>query len=208
MIRFGSFQIDPRTWLLTSDSEPIDLSPRLVEILGFIVRTPGRDRHEGRIPREVLAGRQVTENTLTRAIADIRKAIGEDAAAPRYLETASRRGYRFVGEKASMSAASDPFQDWVKGRLALDSLDSAQVSTMLCARSNGRQWNCHATRPRTPGSRTPICCNTSGPDSVSVPDRDLLVRAMESARQASTLDPSLGEAWAVLGYLLSRKRED
>ena len=49
----------------------------------------------------------------------------------------------------------------------------------------------------------PICCNTNGRDSVSVPDRGLLTRAMHAARQASTLDPSLGEAWAVLGYLLS-----
>lgn len=34
------------------------------------------------------------------------------------------------------------------------------------------------------------------------PDRSLLERAMQAARDASTLDPSLGEAWAVLGYLL------
>ena len=41
MIKFGSFQIDPRTWLLTSDNEPVELSPRLVEILGFIIERQG-----------------------------------------------------------------------------------------------------------------------------------------------------------------------
>jgi cytochrome c-type biogenesis protein CcmH/NrfG len=38
--------------------------------------------------------------------------------------------------------------------------------------------------------------------SERVPDRGLIERAMKAARDASTLDPSLGEAWAVLGYLL------
>jgi hypothetical protein len=32
MIAFGSFQIDQRTWLLTSDNKPVDISSRLVEI--------------------------------------------------------------------------------------------------------------------------------------------------------------------------------
>jgi tetratricopeptide (TPR) repeat protein len=36
----------------------------------------------------------------------------------------------------------------------------------------------------------------------SSPDRSLIARAMKAARQATTLDASLGEGWAVLGYLL------
>jgi tetratricopeptide (TPR) repeat protein len=39
--------------------------------------------------------------------------------------------------------------------------------------------------------------------SGSQPDRSLLGRAMTAAREAASLDPSLGEAWAVLGYLLN-----
>ena len=57
-------------------------------------------------------------------------------------------------------------------------------------------------RRRTPGSPTRTCCSTSGRDPAARPIAACSTRAMHAARQASTLDPSLGEAWAVLGYLL------
>jgi Tol biopolymer transport system component len=38
----------------------------------------------------------VTPNVLTRAIAQLRKAIGDDAFEARYIETVSKRGYRFI----------------------------------------------------------------------------------------------------------------
>ena len=92
MIRFGSFQIDPRTWLLTDDSRGVDLSPRLVEILAFIVSRGGEIVTKEELLEKFWPDVNVTENTLTRAIADIRKALGEDAASPRFVQTVSRRG--------------------------------------------------------------------------------------------------------------------
>lgn len=202
MIKFGSFQIDPRTWLLTSDHEPVELSPRLVEILGFIIERQGSIVTKDELLERFWPDVHISDNTLARAIADIRKALGEDAAAPRYLETASRRGYRFVGAKASISEASDPFQDWVKGRLALDSLDSARLNDAARAFERAAV-ELPRYAPAHAGLANAYLLQYERTRSVSVPDRGLLVRAMESARQASTLDPSLGEAWAVLGYLLS-----
>jgi DNA-binding winged helix-turn-helix (wHTH) protein len=202
MIKFGSFQIDPRTWLLTRDNEPVELSPRLVEILGFIVERQGSIVTKDELLERFWPDVHISDNTLARAIADIRKALGEDAATPRYLETASRRGYRFVGEKASISAASDPFQDWVKGRLALDSLDSARLNDAVRAFERAAV-ELPRYAPAHAGLANGYLLQYERTRSVSVPDRGLLIRAMASARQASTLDPSLGEAWAVLGYLLS-----
>lgn len=45
----------------------------------------------------VWRGVAVTDNALTRAVKELRSAIGDDANAPRYVETVARRGYRFVG---------------------------------------------------------------------------------------------------------------
>ena len=87
MIRFGSFQIDARTWLLTKGSHPVDLSPRLVEILGHIVSRNGEIVTKEELLEKFWPDVNVSENTLTRAIADIRKAIGDDPSAPKYLET-------------------------------------------------------------------------------------------------------------------------
>ena len=134
MLTFGSFLIDPRTWLLTSNNEPVDLSPRLVEILAFIIERKGAIVTKDELLDRFWADVHVSENTLARAIADIRKALGEDAAAPRYLETVSRRGYQFIGgAEATAGTGGDPFQEWVKGRLALDSLDTARLTEAVVA---------------------------------------------------------------------------
>lgn len=199
MIRFGSFQIEPRTWLLTRDGSPVDLSPRLVEILGHIVSRGGQIVTKEELLEEFWTDVNVTENTLTRAIADIRKAIGDDANAPKYLETSSRRGYRFVGEAP---AISDPFQDWVKGRLALDSLDATKLDEATRAFERAvaelpRYAPAHA------GLANAYLLQYERTRFGSRPDKDLLTRAIHAARESTTIDASLGEAWAALGYLLS-----
>jgi tetratricopeptide (TPR) repeat protein len=195
MIRFGSFQIDPRTWELTRDSEAIDLSPRLVEILGFIVSKGGQIVTKDELLDKFWPGVNVTENTLTRAIADIRKAIGDGA---QYLETASRRGYRFAGETPSVS---DPFQDWVKGRLALDSLDAGKLNDAVKAFER-TTVELPRYAPAHAGLANAYLLQYERTRFGSMPDRGLIARAMAAARQATTLDASLGEGWAVLGYLL------
>lgn len=201
MIRFGSFQIDPRTWLLTRDSAPVDLSPRLVEILGFIASRGGEIVTKEELLEKFWPDVNVTENTLTRAIADIRKAIGEDATSPRFLQTAARRGYRFGGDGVSVTPATDPFQEWVKGRLALDSLDASKLDdAVLAFEKTTAELPRYA--PAHAGLANAYLLQYERTRFGSAPDRNLLSRAMTAARQASTLDPSLGEAWAVLGYLL------
>lgn len=44
----------------------------------------------------VWATRYVSDSVLTRAIAEIRRALGDSPASPRYLETVTKRGYRVV----------------------------------------------------------------------------------------------------------------
>ncbi|HWI20669.1 MAG TPA: winged helix-turn-helix domain-containing protein [Vicinamibacterales bacterium] len=201
MIRFGSFQIDPRTWLLTKEQEPVDLSPRLVEILAFIVSRAGQIVTKEELLERFWPDVNVTENTLTRAIADIRKAIGDDASAPKYLATASRRGYQFVGESVA-SPATDPFQEWVKGRLALDTLDASKLDEAVNAFERTVS-ELPRYAPAHAGLANGYLLQYEKTRFGSAPDRTLLERAMQAAREATVLDPSLGEGWAVLGYLLS-----
>jgi len=202
MIRFGSFQIDPRTWLLTGDGRTVDLSPRLVEMLAFIVSRGGEIVTKDELLDKFWPDVNVTENTLTRAIADIRKAIGEDASSPRFLQTVSRRGYKFAGEAASISPATDPFQDWVKGRLALDSLDGRKLNEAVQAFARATD-ELPKYAPAHAGLANAYMLQYERTRFGSAPDRELLARAMGAAQQATTLDPTLGEAWAVLGYLLN-----
>jgi DNA-binding winged helix-turn-helix (wHTH) protein len=198
MVRFGPFQIDPRTWELSKDGAAVDLSPRLVEILGFIVSKAGQIVTKDELLEKFWPDVNVTENTLTRAIADIRKAIGDGAAEPQYLETASRRGYRFVGDRPTIS---DPFQDWVKGRLALDTLDANKLNEAVSAFERATA-ELPRYAPAHAGLANGYLLQYERTRFGSTPDRSLIVKAIAAARQATTIEPSLGEGWAVLGYSL------
>jgi DNA-binding winged helix-turn-helix (wHTH) protein len=209
MVRFGPFAIDTRTWTLSHNGASVDLSPRLVEILAFLVEQNGAI-----VTKEALLDRfwpdvHVTENTLARAIADLRKALGDSADHPTVIQTLARRGYRFVGAAPTDGPGEDPFRQWVAGRLALETLDPDRLESARAAMeaaaaampdyapahaglANACVVSFEATRPR------------------NEPDGPTLAAAVRAARRAVELDPRLGEAWAVLGHAqaLSGVREE
>ncbi|MDO8680261.1 MAG: winged helix-turn-helix domain-containing protein [Acidobacteriota bacterium] len=209
MIRFGPFQVDPRTWSLSRGGDAVDLSPRLVEILTAIIEKNGEIVTKDELLDRFWPGVNISENTLTRAIADIRKALGEQASEPQYIQTLARRGFRFVGAAetggttgASESTGEDPFQSWVQGKLALDSLNLEKLTGAIAAFERA-VVELPSYAPAHAGLANAYLMQFEQTRSGSVPDRGLLTRAMTAAKQACAVDPSLGEGWAVLGYLLS-----
>lgn len=217
MIRFGPFQVDPRTWTLSRDGSVVELSPRLVEILGYLAAKGGDIVTKEELLDRFWPGVNISENTLSRAVADIRKALGDNADRPLYLQTAARRGYRFVGESPEAptvthpSAAAgagvpesteDPFKAWVKGRLALDSLEVDRLpGAVLAFERAAAELPSYA--PAHAGLANAYLMQFERTRSGSVPDRALLSRAITAAKRACAIDASHGEAWATLGYLLS-----
>ena len=101
--------------MLKHGADTVPLSPRLVEILAFLVEQNGAIITKEQLLDRFWAGVNISDNTLTRAIADIRIALDDSASEPKFIQTLARRGYRFVPQ----TPASDPFDDWVKGRVAL-----------------------------------------------------------------------------------------
>lgn len=204
MIRFGPFEVDSRTWSLSRGGGAVDLSPRLVEILTAIIEKNGEIVTKDELLDRFWPGVNISENTLTRAIADIRKALGEQASEPKYIQTLARRGFRFIPDSITEPPApdEDPFHAWVQGKLALDSLNLEKLSGAIAAFERA-VVELPSYAPAHAGLANAYLLQFEQTRSGSVPDRDLLTRAMSAARQACAVDPSLGEGWAVLGYLLS-----
>ena len=144
----------------------------------------------------------VTENTLTRAIADIRGVLGDDAAEPTFIQTVARRGYRFIGPVVlGAQAPADPFADWEKGKLSLELLDARQLAE--AAQSFERAIAATPSYAPAHAALASACfLQYERTRSENVPQRDALERSIVLARRASELDPSLGEAWATLGFAL------
>jgi len=96
ILRFERFVCDIADRRLTRDGAPIELSPRYFDALVLLLRERGQLVTKGRFMSEVWRGVPVTDEALTQCIRSLRRALGDDAAAPKFIVTVPKHGYRFV----------------------------------------------------------------------------------------------------------------
>ncbi len=94
--RFDRFRLDPGDRRLTRDGAPVELNARYLDALTLLVREQGKLVSKDRFLEEVWRGVPVTDEALTQCIRTIRRQLGDDAAHPRFIETAPKYGYRFI----------------------------------------------------------------------------------------------------------------
>lgn len=95
---FDGFELDVRGSELRRHGVPIKLQLQPCKVLAFLVTHAGQMVTRDEICRHVWRGETFVdyEQGLNYCIRQIRAALGEDTAQPRYIETCPRRGYRFV----------------------------------------------------------------------------------------------------------------
>jgi len=94
--RFGSVEFRPSNLELRVDGELRSLEPKSYRTLAFLVENSGRVVSKEEILQTVWAETAVTDNALTRIVAQIRKALEDDPREPKYIETVATVGYRFI----------------------------------------------------------------------------------------------------------------
>ena len=99
LIRFGVFELDTETGELRKQGVKVRLQVQPFQILQILLERPGQV-----VTREDLQRRIWPSDTfvdfdtgLYNAIKRLRDALGDSAENPRFIETLSRRGYRFIG---------------------------------------------------------------------------------------------------------------
>ena len=92
----GEWVVQPHLSRITRGDQVERLEPRCIDLLVFLARNPGEVHSRQRLIDEVWRVEAVAENTLTHAIAELRKALGDDARNPSFIETIHRRGYRLL----------------------------------------------------------------------------------------------------------------
>jgi len=108
IVRFAEFTLDPANRLLLRAGTPVELGGRYFDALVMLVRERGQLISKDRLHEEVWRGVPVTDEALSQAIMALRRALGDDAARPRFIETVPRHGYRFVGEVAGIPLQESP----------------------------------------------------------------------------------------------------
>ena len=95
---FDDVRVDMRAARVLKSDAPVDLEPKAFEVLCFLVQNPGRLIEKRELLDAVWGETSVTENAMTRVVAQLRRALGDQAREARYVETVPTRGYRFIAE--------------------------------------------------------------------------------------------------------------
>ena len=81
----------------------IPLEPKAFDVLVHLIEHRDRVVTKDELLDAVWKGTFVTPNVLTRAVAQIRKALGDESQDARYIETVAKRGYRFIAPVTARS---------------------------------------------------------------------------------------------------------
>jgi DNA-binding winged helix-turn-helix (wHTH) protein/tetratricopeptide (TPR) repeat protein len=95
---FGNFELNEIDFCLFREGRRIPLEPRALRVLLLFVQNPGKLLTKDVILETVWKTTFVEESTLTRAVAILRKQLGDDPRAPTYIETIPTQGYRFIAK--------------------------------------------------------------------------------------------------------------
>ncbi len=94
--RIGEWLVEPSLNRLSRGGESFQLELKLMEVLVHLAERPGELVSKRDLVDAVWRVEVISDGTLTRAVALLRKAFGDDARHPRYIETIPKRGYRLV----------------------------------------------------------------------------------------------------------------
>jgi DNA-binding winged helix-turn-helix (wHTH) protein/TolB-like protein/tetratricopeptide (TPR) repeat protein len=95
---FGPFSVDPADQRLLENGHPVPVTPKVFELLVLLLRHHGRLVDKQELIAAIWPDSFVEEGTLPRHVSDLRKALKDERAAPRYIETVPKRGYRFIAD--------------------------------------------------------------------------------------------------------------
>jgi len=103
IIDFPPFQLDLLSEQLRRDATPVPLRPKTFAVLQYLVQRPGELVTKRALLDDIWGNVAVSEDVVRLSVGELRTALGDERAAPRFIETVPRRGYRFV---ATMAAAT------------------------------------------------------------------------------------------------------
>ena len=95
--RIDDILVEPQDGTLTHpDGSSAHLEPKVMEVLVCLVGQRDRTVSRTELLDAVWSGQIAADELLTRAVSEIRRALGDDPRYPRYVRTVPKRGYRLI----------------------------------------------------------------------------------------------------------------
>ena len=97
-VAFGPFRLDRANRRLYRGVSVIPLRPKTFAVLEYLVARAGRLVTKDQVLAGLWPDTAVTDTVLKVCVREIRDSLGDDPEEPRFIETAHRLGYRFIGQ--------------------------------------------------------------------------------------------------------------
>lgn len=146
--RFGKFSVDTDQKVLFCENQPVRVTPKVFDTLLILLESHHRIVEKEELMRRLWPDVFVEETNLTFNIQQLRKALGDSAQQPTYIETVPRRGYRFIAEVEEGRSASVPTADQRFARAEPDEPPIPHVAQIGAEAPVGKQsfWALSAPR--------------------------------------------------------------
>jgi DNA-binding winged helix-turn-helix (wHTH) protein len=106
--RFLDWRYQPERRRLIGPAGEVRLKPLSDRLLRRLLDTPGAVLAREHLIEQVWTRREVNDEVLSRAIAELRALLGDDAREPRFVETLSKGGYRWIAPVTRADAQTIP----------------------------------------------------------------------------------------------------
>ena len=116
VFRFADVEVREREFSLVKAGEVLAVEPKAFRVLLMLLRNPQKLIAKEELLNAVWGDAAVTENSLTRSIALLRKLLGDEARDPRFIETVATVGYRFVSKVEVSEDDSGPHEEGGDGK--------------------------------------------------------------------------------------------
>src|SRR5262249_13845521 len=110
---FRPFRLDSANYCLWRSGERVALTPKAFDVLRYLVDRPQQLVTQNEILEALWPETYVNPEVVKKYILELRKALGDNADKPLFIETALKRGYRFVApvSEESTETSSDAVAD-------------------------------------------------------------------------------------------------
>jgi Tol biopolymer transport system component/DNA-binding winged helix-turn-helix (wHTH) protein len=106
-LQFDDVRVAPCAFKVWKAGRELALEPKTFNVLLYLIENRGRVIEKSELLETVWKDTFVTENAMTREIAKLRKALGDDPKEARYIQTVHTRGYRFIAEVVEIDGAKE-----------------------------------------------------------------------------------------------------
>ncbi|MCW8984988.1 MAG: protein kinase, partial [Thermoanaerobaculales bacterium] len=131
--RLGEWVVQPRLIRITRGGSTVSIELKMMQVLVCLAKHAGDLVGRQELIDTVWATEFISEGVLTRIIAELRKALGDDARTPSYIETIHKRGYRLLMKPSVVSDEESSITRTVSHFLLLDQIGAGGMGVVYRA---------------------------------------------------------------------------